>query len=384
MAGRLAPINADVLDWAIRESGLSEAELSQKARIAESRLHSIVADREPPMTGEFKALAKALARPTAFFFRKNPPAKEAVPTAFRYPPGRDREHPLTFSEQTAMRSAQRWQKIILWLREKNGERLSALPSVIEPDNVTSLADAMRSWLLWSIDEQRAATSASAVLRALRLRIEEHGVLVLQSSIGKDSCRGFSLPNANTPVIVLNSAYNPQARVFTLMHEVGHLMRGDMSVCGDPRDDKIERLCERAAATFLMPRAHVIDYLDRWIKVVKVDDVSHVRRVANYYRVSLRAAAIRLAEIGRAAPGLYDKVQAVGFGDFDTAGFNPNAERQTTATIRVRELGMGVPRALISAHQNGLMSDVEIRRYLDVDKSQLQDIKNLISDSAIEA
>ncbi|MEU4980841.1 ImmA/IrrE family metallo-endopeptidase [Streptomyces sp. NPDC021969] len=382
MAGKLAPINTDVLDWAVRESGLTEREIAASSKIPEERLHAILNEHEQPMTGEFKALAKALARPTAFFFLPAPPKREASLTSFRYPPGRKGDQSLHFAERSALRSALRWQKIAAWIRQEASVDSANIPRIGETGSPTTVASALSSWLQWNVSLQKKATSPSYVFKLLRERVEDHGVAVMQFSLGSEACRGFSLPHSNSPMIAINSAYNPSARIFTLLHELTHLLRGDSALCGDPRDDGVERFCENTAAIFLVPAGDLNEYVNKWLKTAYVDDVDQVRRVANYYKISLRAAAIRLKQVGRASAALYDQVNRIG--EFGGAGFNPNVERQTTPVIRTRELGHELPRLLFAARDRGSLSEVEVRRHLDVDGNQLSEIRERVTHSQIEA
>ncbi|MFG3030431.1 ImmA/IrrE family metallo-endopeptidase [Streptomyces sp. NPDC048253] len=382
MAGKLAPINMDVLDWAVRESGLSHRALAASAKITEERLHAILVDHEQPMTGEFKSLAKALARPTAFFFLPRPPSAGRATTSFRYPPGRKSEDALHFVERSALRNAMRWQKIASWVRKQSEIEAASLPRLPEELKPQAVAQHLAEWLHWDISFQKKAVSSSAVLKLLRERVEDRGVIVMQFSLGSESCRGFSLPHADSPVIAINSAYNVQARIFTLLHELTHLLRGDSALCGDPRDDSVERFCESSAAIFLVPASDLHDYVTKRLKVRRVDDIEQVRRVANYYKISMRAAAIRLRQIGRADASLYEKVNRIA--EFGGGGFNPNVERQTTPVIRHRELGSEIPRLLFAARDSDDLSETEVRRYLDVDGTQLAELRERVSRPQVEA
>lgn len=75
-----------------------------------------------------------------------------------------------------------------------------------------------------------AASASAVVKLVRAKMEERGVLALQLSIGEGGCRGFSLYDDLKPLVAVNTAFNAEARLFTYLHEVGHLMRRSDAIC----------------------------------------------------------------------------------------------------------------------------------------------------------
>ena len=345
-----------------------------------SRLAEIRSGESEPKTGELKNIAKALRRPTTFFFLPAPPIGQDVAVSFRPPAGRSEDRPLNSQEQLALRNSTRWQRIAEWIQEIQNTKISPPPTNprLSPSQAAQI---LTAWLSWDLKEQRGAGSSNRLLRILRARLESRGVLVLQYSLGQDSCRGFSIPHRTASLVAVNSAFNASARVYSLMHECAHFIRGDSRVCANPLDDAEERWCEQVAAIFLMPATDLEQYLNNTIKKSKVDDVDDVRRVANRYYVSLRAAAARLSELNRAAPGLYNAVDRLG--EFGGGGFNPNVERQTTPVIRLRELGTELPRLLISAGDSGILSDIAVRRYLDVNGPQLDDLKERVAHTAVE-
>ena len=92
------------------------------------------------------------------------------------------------------------------------------------------------------------------------------------------------------------ADRPSTRTrFTLAHEIGHiLIDGDESVARRTHaleTDAIEKLCDRIAASILMPRD--------WISTYSLRDrynLSLIRLIAHKADVSLAAATVRLAEV----------------------------------------------------------------------------------------
>jgi len=108
------------------------------------------------------------------------------------------------------------------------------------------------------------------LRLLIKKIEALGILVMrQGDLGHhskplsvDEFRGFAIFDEVAPVIFINQADVPSARLFTLIHELAHIWIGqsgisDMSV---QADQKAEVLCNAVAAEFLVPADEM---LSRW-------------------------------------------------------------------------------------------------------------------------
>lgn len=368
-----APINADVLDWALNDVGMTDRELSGLAKIEAARLRSIRDGAAEPNTTEFRAIAKAIGRAPSFLFLPSRPSRAPAAAAFRASAGRQGLRSVSPSEQEALRLATRWQTIITWVRTALDEPMPSVPTLTDADNETTAVGKLGTWLAWDVDLQRTATSPSAVLRELRAHLEARGLLLLQFSLGTNSCRGFSMPG-DVPVIAINSAYNPAARVYTVVHELVHVLRGDRALCSDSRDDDLERYCEQVAAAVLIPADDLREYLNSYVTTGWVESLDDARRVANRYRVSLRAAAVRLIELQRAGFSLYALIEAE-TDSSKSGGFNPNSEPQTTPVRRIRELGEQVPRALLRARDEGVLSDVDVRRYLDVSGTQLEDIEH---------
>jgi len=68
-------------------------------------------------------------------------------------------------------------------------------------------------------------------------------------LGSNSARGVSLWNVAAPAQFVNSAWNVEARIFTMFHEIGHLVMRTSSACVgyvNAREDvqrSIERWCD---------------------------------------------------------------------------------------------------------------------------------------------
>jgi Zn-dependent peptidase ImmA (M78 family) len=337
-------------------------------------------EREAPRTGEFRAIAKVLNRPLAVFFLPAPPPSADRDVSFRHPVERPSDEPLLSNEQNALRSVSRWQRTVTWIRESSREPFPEVPSIDPGASAVAVAGVLHRWLTWDTDEQKKLASASALLRLARRRLEEHGIIVLQFSLGPNACKGFSVPHRVAPAVALNTAYNPAARVYTIFHELAHLVRGDRAVCGTRTSDSTERWCEQVAAAVLMPAADLREYTSSWL-IDKADDISSVRRVANHYNVSLRAAAIQLQQIGKAADGLYALVRR----QTELAERRPmrNTEPQIRAVRRIRELGNEIPRLLLRAQEDRTLSETELLRYLKVDRSELFEIYQRVNSASSE-
>jgi Zn-dependent peptidase ImmA (M78 family) len=369
------PITPSVLGWAIEEAGLSFFEVGERTATDAARVEAWVAGKTQPTKTQFRKLSSALRRPSSFFFLAEPPATAGLPPAFRHPPGALGARDLLPEEARAIRRARRIQRISRWIAEERELPEVTLPLAQGQDPDTA-ADVARTTLNWSVERQLATASSFALVRELRTQMEGIGLIVLHQSMTEEGCRGFSLFDTHAPLLAINTAYNAAARAFSYMHEFGHLVRRKDSICTLNLDSALERWCERFASSFLLPSEAVNDYLDsRGLSAVT--NVDQVSRIANYFRVSLRAVAVRVTQLGRAPDDLYSIVDAQA--DFRRGGGGGGGE--TAAERRLREFGDHYSRLLLTAEQTGLLGKQDVQEYLNLSRGQLDEFRLLAAESS---
>lgn len=133
-------------------------------------------------------------------------------------------------------------------------------------------------------------------------LEDQGVLVSVTGYFGSTNRpfdsgefsGFSLCDEYAPVIFVNGKEAHSAQIFTMMHEVGHLVLGESAVSDDAIDtettNRSERWCDEFAAAFLMPGDEVQGAAPRSL----AEDA--IVPVAKRFRVSALALLNRLRDL----------------------------------------------------------------------------------------
>jgi Zn-dependent peptidase ImmA (M78 family) len=368
MAKSEVPLNPAVLRWAMEQSGVGERELADRCGTTTQEVRSWLAGNSKPGKTQFNKLVARLRRPRAIYFLLEPPPEDPVMASFRHPPGADADRDLIDREQTSIRTAERIQQVARWTRARADVRPDQWPS-LGASPAGQAARQAREFLEWDVEDQFRASSPSQVSAELRRRIEDRGVFVLQLKLSQEGCRGFSLEDEVAPVIAINSAYTIPARIFSMMHEVGHLVRHQRAFCARLPDNKTERWCERFAAIFLMPKVPFAGYVEKRFGDTPVSDIQEVESIARRFKVSLRAAALRVEQLELGVQGLYDRVDAQA--DFKGAGGFSNDN--TTPAIRLREWGPSYARTITDAQQRGLLSPTDALEYLNVSRTQLKEM-----------
>ncbi len=108
---------------------------------------------------------------------------------------------------------------------------------------------------WRFDKLIEQSNIDLAFEGFIEIIEELGVSVFQLPLTKDNLRGFSITDEELPIIVIKRGGEPTtAKIFTLFHEVGHLILNESGICdiGLNNQQQIEKWCNAFASEILVP------------------------------------------------------------------------------------------------------------------------------------
>lgn len=282
-------VNGEVLVWARETSALNKTKASESTGISLILLEQLESGKKKPSLEELKSLSKTYRRTIATLLLKSPPPEKPLP--------RDRRTVNSeieigkFSEKTivAVRKARAMAESLIELKTDAGISVSKFSekALISDDPALIAANLRSEWKLIEIKEIEKATEA---LDAYIEVIERLGVAVFQLSLTQDNVRGFSIVDDVIPIIGIKGGGEPAtAKIFTLFHEVGHLLLNEGGICDlvDRTTIQIEKWCNSFAANILIPpnellrQSIVQDYhsqgITRWQKrdLVELGKVFHV-------------------------------------------------------------------------------------------------------------
>lgn len=134
---------------------------------------------------------------------------------------------------------------------------------------------------------------------LRRQIEKTNIIVLQSSVKDPSLKGACLydPDNVAPVVWVNTyEQNHNSRMFSLLHEVGHVLSGDSGISSTYEiDNNKEAFCNKFAANVLLPRR---EFAEAAASLgYPLDSNEAVNRLSKLFVSSKHAIVIRLVELG---------------------------------------------------------------------------------------
>ena len=376
--GTEVPITPEVLSWAVAESGYTDEQIAAHMGVSADDLASWKRGDTKPTLTPMKKLATRLHRQLATFLLPSPPKQAPQQVQFRSI-GPQPARRLSPTERRFLRRAGRQQEIIGWLFQELNEPLPNVPRHSPSDSPTRAGADMRDRLNIEFSQQAKWTSPSRAFDHWREAVGSIGVTVFVYSLGRGSCNGFSLWHARAPVIAVSSAWREEARIFTLFHELGHLLLRGSSAClervGRLRNDPIERWCERFAAAVLLPAGAIDQILQRIGVTGHVRELSVARTVARRAHISLRAATLRLIEVGVAGWDLYDAIPPVS--DKKPEGGGGGGGRNRLA-IKEDEFGSRATRVFVDAVQKDVLSRSQAVEYLDIPDAAFDDLAGSLS------
>jgi len=302
-----APVapNPTVLVWARRESGYAPEQVAKRLGVKAERLDEWEMGDRVPTLRQLEGLSKMYHRPMGVFFRPKPPVVPALATEYRRLPGLSpgQESP---ELRLAIRKMSNRRETMVDLLEENGEQILDFgleAHLTEPP--ASVAARLRQALGVSVEAQLSWGSEWVAWSTWREAVESLGVLVFQfPGVALEEVRGISLLQWPLPVVGVNSKEtSPEARSFTLIHEVVHLMlaagKEEQPAAREPRHgpawQEVERFAEEAASHVLAPEP-VLQKLagdargESW-------NVAAVPKLARKFRMTALAMATRLRSSG---------------------------------------------------------------------------------------
>jgi Zn-dependent peptidase ImmA (M78 family) len=381
--GTKVPITPGVLDWSLTSAGLTPADLAERLHVNMDMVRRWLDGSEQPSLTQFRAVGRVVRRPPAVLLLPKPPSFESPRVRFRASPG-VASRSIESEELCRIREAGRLQKAVAWIQNELGDESPRLLRTRVATNPRSAASQMRAHLGVSTVDQLAWRSESDALREWRRALENAGVLVFMLPMGRGTARGFSIWHEGAPMIAVNTHWRAEARIFTLFHELGHLITRTNSICSDVSlgvvaadgDGDVERWCERFAAALLMPEEAVrsalqdLDLNDH----ARITDLDVAGRVARRFKVSLRAAVIRLIGLDLARWDLYAGILP----SSDAKRSGGGGTGRTRPQVRLDEYGHRTARAFLRGLQRDVIDASTVMRYLDVTHRDLTNLGRMAS------
>lgn len=368
MTRQLVGVSPSVLRWARESQGYSLEDVALHLKRELSDIAAWESGDATPTYSQLETLAYRLyKRPLAVFFLPAPPPEPKIQQEFRTLPDFELDQ-LAADTRYQLRLAHAHQ---LSLQELNDGVNPAKRKIFADIQVSASADirdaatAVRQYFGISVDTQANWKSDEDALKEWRNAIEECGIFVFKHSFKQESISGFCLADKEFPVIYLNNSTAKTRQIFSLFHELAHLLMqvnaiskfDDSYIQHLPQKERrIEQFCNAFAAEFLIPSQD----FSAQLKLLKLINDQSIEKLANYYHVSREVVLIRILERGLVEKTYYDAKVKQWEDEAEERGSGGNYYATQSTYLGERYLQL-----VFSKHYQGKLTLEQVADYLGV-------------------
>lgn len=297
-------INPKILRFMRESAGMSEDDIAKKLKLSKSKYLKIESGELPISQSELVRLADIYKRPLIAFFSVDTTQNTEFPHDYRLNRDKKISSEVFLAKRKALYLAEE-------LRSITG-RKTELPNINANISSIELANSVRKLL--EVDYQiineivESKLKDETVLSYYKSLIEEKFFIpVLEHPLKPSGVRAFSV-YGDISVIVLNESDQNEVRLFSLFHELCHLLKRQDGICTidiekDKDNQPEERYCDEFAAYLLMPEDIVKGSMQ-----LPLSNLKQIDTLAKKFGVSKLVTLIRLKELNILNQPQYKKLK----------------------------------------------------------------------------
>jgi Zn-dependent peptidase ImmA (M78 family) len=341
-------VNPNVLRTLRESSGYTGEEIAKKIKTSVTKVKEVEEGLASFTLTQIKKLAGIYQRSLAAFFTDTLPVMPALPD-FRI----NREKRLTPQVYIAERRAHYIANKLTELTDKRSQ-IPDFPEILKPDE---LAWEFRKYLKVDLLKTR---KPEELLSHYKQVLEEKLLLsIIELPLKAEDVRGFSV-FADISIVVLNEEDKPSIKLFSLFHEVYHLLKRSSGICSieiEQKDGDIEASCNLFSAAFLVPLDDLREECSRFSQL----DKSAISELSEIYGVSKQVIMLRLLWLGFIPKERYEYFKKEGGKKIKGKQFG----RRDWDKVFQNRVGNTVVRETTNAYRSGKISYSEVMDILNL-------------------
>jgi Zn-dependent peptidase ImmA (M78 family) len=368
-----------VLQWAIGTSGWTHTDLIKKLKINHTTYQQWLSGRRNPSLRQLEVLSKTVKRPLAAFFLSQPPTEPPLPTDYRQLP--EKEGKFDKTTILAIRRARRLQHISSDLAENlNIPLRSVVTFTTQSEDQKKLAEHYRNDFVFTDETQKKMKNAYDLFSFIRTALEKKNILVFQIPMLLEDARGLTLVDNTPEVVVVNSKDQIEARVFTLLHEFGHVLLHESGVSMPERTLSIrrarpvEKWCNEFASAFLLPDSvATAEFQDHRNTLT---DPSTLSKLSRRYKVSKSMLLYNMYKHRFITQTDYEQI----LDQFSSKALKPTSggfAARTTDQRILQEKGQKFVSLVATNLEQGLITSSDALEYLSIKSHHLEKVLNRV-------
>ncbi len=363
MKNEITAINSSILKWAREYYGLSFAEVSSKTNIPVQQIESWEKGEDYPTYSKLKKLCEFYKKPMITFFLEEVPA-DMVST---YDIACRSNSEIYFSSDNKrireLFELANIYRINLSELFENEDRPNFY-EILSKDRTSFMNDPLtiRNVLKLSLHEQKEVKSVPQLLEIIRERLYDVGIYVFKEAFKTDEFSGLCLYDKDYPIILLNNSTSFTRQLFTVFHELYHLINKRANL--ERTSAETERECDKFASEFLIPSN---DFNNITKRIHNYEDIYLIESLADTYKVSRDAICYRLCEQGKISHSFYEELRRE---------FNENFRQKSKSSggnyyaTKASYLGKTYLTSIINSYYSGKITVQQVGKFANIKTSQV--------------
>jgi Zn-dependent peptidase ImmA (M78 family) len=364
------PVNNDILKWARETSGLSIDDVARRLKKSVETIKEWEQGVSSPTYPQLEKLAYELyKRPAAVFFFPSVPQETSPRVEFRTLPEEevDKMPPEIIK---LYRRAKIYQFNLKELDNQNDNNISRLINNYDLSNTTNISDiaeSVRDFLKIDINTQKSWKNQDEALEAWRNAFIAYGIYIFKDAFHNDHYSGLSLYDELYPVILLNNSMAKSRQIFSIFHEIAHLLfkAGGVDILQESFYDRlhpdysiIEQKCNEFAGEFLLPTSIFKENYPTF-------NEKNITELSDIYKVSREVILRKYLNLQLISSNTYKQYSEKWIKEYLNSRKNKNKEGGDHYYNRISYLGKHYINLVFSHYYQGKIDIKTLADYLNI-------------------
>ena len=197
--------------------------------------------------------------------------------------------------------------------------------------------------------------------------EKMGILIFETEgVVLEEMRGLCIFHEEIPIILLNGRDTPNGRIFSLFHELCHLLVGESAICENNELSDEEIFCNGVAGEFLVPEDDLINN----VQIISTDSIN---MLSHLYGVSTHVILRRLYDTHNISHNEYNsRIETLkGLLTSKSSGSGGNYFNNL-----IKYNGESYCAVVLEAYENGIITSGELSKFTKLKKKDIPDLQKI--------
>lgn len=365
-----AKINSAMMKWAREYAGFTHGHEERLPKDIKSKYEAWEKGENSPTWNQLREVSKKYHIPTAFFFMDCPPNFDNLPNMINY---RKLVADSIYETNSPnlinnIRKSETRREIYLdLLNELNEDILLFKVPKLEHDTKI-FSNYIREILDISLSTQKSwykeVNHYNFLNKWKEVLNEKLGVLIFETEgVLLEEMSALCIFHEKIPIILLNGKDSVNGRIFSLFHELTHLLLGESAICGDDENTQEEIFCNAVAGEFLVPEH------DLNISINGVTDLlsyNSLKKLYNSYGVSEHVILRRLLDANK----ISRKDYISHINSYEESFSKSSGSGGNYLNNMIKYNGKAYYSVILDAYEVGIINSLEFSKFTDLGKKQI--------------